>query len=91
MSSRPTRQAARRPRAEIDRNYFFGDLFLRTGVAIAAAILAVAILTPFSFEDALNGGMYAYLTIMGAFGSIGLACLIAGGHLRREATHWDMD
>jgi hypothetical protein len=28
---------------------------------------------------------------MGVFGAIGIVALAAGYHLRREATHWDLD
>lgn len=81
----------RRPRAEIDRNYFFGDVLIKTGAAVAIALVAIAIYTPFSLMDAIHEGMYDYLWVMGIFGAIGLAALIGGYHLRREATHWDFD
>ena len=81
----------RRPRAEIDRNYFFGDVLIKTGVAMGIALLLIAAYTPFSLATAYEDRMYAYLTVMGIFGAIGIACFFYGRHLRREATHWDFD
>lgn len=81
----------RRPRAEIDRNYFFGDVLIKTGAAVAIALIGIALYTPFSLMDAINDGMYDYLGVMGVFALIGLAALIGGYHLRREATHWEFD
>lgn len=81
----------RRSRAEIDRNYFFGDVFIKTGVAVAVAIGLIALYTPFTAREALADGMYAYLTVMGVFGALGLISLLAGRHLRHQATHWDYD
>jgi len=81
----------RRSRAEIDHNYFFGDVFIKTGVAVGVAIGLIALYTPFTVREALADGMYAYLSVMGAFGALGLIALLAGRHLRRQATHWDYD
>jgi len=81
----------RRSRGEIDRNYFFGDVLMRTGVAAGVAIALVAALTPFSFGQALREGLYGYLGLMTVFGLIGLTLYLSGRHLRREATHWDFD
>ncbi|MGH6951504.1 MAG: hypothetical protein ACREH4_11555 [Vitreimonas sp.] len=81
----------RRPRAEIDRNYYFGDVLIKTGVAVAVVIGLIALYTPFTLEDALRGQMYGYLSVMGVFGAIGVIAYLVGRHLRREATHWDFD
>lgn len=81
----------RRSRAEIDRNYFFGDVFIKTGVAVGVAIGLIALYTPFTVREALADGMYAYLSVMGVFGALGLISLLSGRHLRRQATHWDYD
>jgi uncharacterized membrane protein len=81
----------RRPRAEIDRNYFLGDVLIRTGMATVAALLCIAALTPFTFAQAVTGGMYGYLAVMALFASLGVAALLLGRHLRRNATHWDRD
>ena len=81
----------RRPRAEIDRNYFFGDVLIKTGVAVAVVIGLIALYTPFTLEDALRKHMYGYLSVMGVFAAIGLVAYLVGRHLRREATHWDFD
>ena len=81
----------RRPRAEIDRNYFFGDVLIKTGVAVAVAIGLIALYTPFTLKDALREHMYGYLSVMGVFAAIGLVAYLVGRHLRREATHWDFD
>lgn len=81
----------RRPRAEIDRNYFFGDVLIKTGVAVAVALGIIALSTPFTLMGALDDGMYDYVAVMSIFGAIGLAAFLAGRHLRREATHWDFD
>lgn len=91
-SSKPsTSKPQRRDRGEIDRNYFFGDVLIKTGVAVAIALAAVALITPFTLTDAINDGMYDYLAVMGTFGFIGIAAFLTGRHLRREATHWDFD
>lgn len=81
----------RRPRAEIDRNYFFGDVLIKTGVAVGVAIGMIALFTPFTLMDAINDGMFDYLAVMGLFGVVGMSLFLTGRHLRREATHWDLD
>ncbi|MGE0044286.1 MAG: hypothetical protein AB7J28_16120 [Hyphomonadaceae bacterium] len=87
MASQPRYE--RRPRGEIDRNYFFGDTFIRTGSCLWIVIAAIALLTPFTIGDALAEGMYQYLTVMALFALIGAAFILYGRHLRRCATHWD--
>lgn len=81
----------RRSRGEIDRNYFLGDVLIKTGVACALVLFAIAAYTPFSLMGAIRDGMYDYVAVMGSFGLIGVACLLTGRHLRHEATHWDFD
>ncbi len=81
----------RRPRGEIDRNYFFGDVLIKTGAAVGAAIGLIALYTPFTLMGAIEDGMYDYLAVMGVFGALGLISFLVGRHLRREATHWDFD
>lgn len=81
----------RRARAEIDRNYFFGDVLIKTGAATAMALGLIALYTPFTLTGALKDGMYDYLAVMGIFGAIGIAAYFTGRHLRHEATHWDFD
>lgn len=81
----------RRPRSEIDRNYFFGDVFIKTGVAVWVAIGLIALYTPVTLMGAINDGMYDYLAVMGTFGTLGLISFVTGRHLRRNATHWDFD
>ncbi|HWA01846.1 MAG TPA: hypothetical protein VG841_16180 [Caulobacterales bacterium] len=81
----------RRTRSEIDRNYFFGDVLIKTGVAVAFAIAAIALYTPFSVKEAMQRHMYDYLSVMAAFGIVGVAAFFGGQHLRRVATHWDFD
>ena len=81
----------RRPRAEIDRNYFFGDVLIKTGVALALVLLAIAAYTPFTLRGAFDAQMYDYLAVMGVYAAIAAACYLTGRHLRREATHWDFD
>jgi len=81
----------RRPRKEIDRNYFFGDVFIKSGVAVGVALGLIALYTPFTLMGAINDGMYDYLAVMGGFGVIGMALFLYGRFLRREATHWDFD
>ncbi|UPT61381.1 MAG: hypothetical protein M0D54_13185 [Hyphomonadaceae bacterium JAD_PAG50586_4] len=81
----------RRPRGEIDRNFFFGDVFIKTGAAVAVAIGMITLYTPFTLMDAIRDGMWDYLAVMGGFGTLGLACFLFGRHLRRQATHWDFD
>jgi hypothetical protein len=81
----------RRPRAEIDRNYFFGDVLIKTGVAVTIVLGLIALYTPFTLMGAIREGMYDYLSVMGVFAALGLAAFLAGRRLRREATHWDFD
>ena len=40
------------PRKEIDRNYFLGDIFIKTGVAVTVALCMIALYTPFTFRQA---------------------------------------
>ncbi|MBL8530492.1 MAG: hypothetical protein JNK94_02050 [Hyphomonadaceae bacterium] len=91
---RPAASAAkphRRPRGEIDRNYFFGDVLIKTGVAVGVALAVIAFSTPFTLRDAIDDGMYDYVAVMSLFGGIGLFAFLYGRHLRREATHWEFD
>ena len=85
----PKRQ--RRPRAEIDRNYFLGDVFIKTGVAATIAIIAVMLYAPGFWLGALEAHRYAYLFLLGAFVIAGLGSYLVGRHLRHEATQWDCD
>ncbi|MBL8547360.1 MAG: hypothetical protein JNL81_12915 [Hyphomonadaceae bacterium] len=91
MAKRKSSKAQRRPRGEIDRNYFFGDVLIKTGVAVAVAVGMIALYTPFSLRDAVDDGMYDYVSVMGLFVSIGLFAFLYGRHLRKEATHWEFD
>ncbi|MEZ5956268.1 MAG: hypothetical protein R3C27_03530 [Hyphomonadaceae bacterium] len=91
MAKSKTPKPHRRPRGEIDRNYFFGDVLIKTGVAVGVALAAIALYTPFSLREAIDDGMYDYVTVMGAFAGLGLFAFIYGRHLRREATHWEFD
>lgn len=81
----------RRPRGEIDRNYFFGDVLIKTGAAVGIALGLIALYTPFTLRDAIDDGMYDYVAVMGVFAGIGLFSFLYGRHLRHEATHWDLD
>jgi len=81
----------RRSRGEIDRNYFFGDVLIKTGAAVGVALLLIAVYTPFTLTDAISHRMYPYLAVMGGFAFIGLCLFLIGRHLRHEATHWDFD
>jgi hypothetical protein len=58
---------------------------------VAVALGLIALYTPFTIRDAIQDGMYAYLTLMGVFAAIGLAAYLTGRHLRHEATQWDFD
>jgi hypothetical protein len=81
----------RRPRAEIDRNYFYGDILIKTGVAAYVALGLIALYTPVTLMGAIQDGMYDYLAVMGTFAVIGAGVFFVGRHLRRQATHWDFD
>lgn len=81
----------RRSRGEIDRNYFLGDVLIKTGVAVFVALGMIALYTPFTLMDSINDGMWDYLGVMGLFGALGVALFFTGRHLRHEATHWDFD
>lgn len=81
----------RRSRGEIDRNYFFGDVLIKTGVAVAFAIIAIALYAPHTFRLAFKDRMYDYLSVIGVFAVIGLVAFFTGQHLRKVATHWDFD
>jgi len=81
----------RRGRKEIDRNYFFGDVFIKTGVAVGVALAMIAAITPLTLIDYIRDGAYDYAAVMLIFAGIGLFSFLYGRHLRREATHWDFD
>lgn len=81
----------RRPRGEIDRNYFFGDVFIKTGVALYVALGLILATTPGLLHGTLRQGMTPYFTVLGVFGVIGLVAFFVGRHLRSEATQWDFD
>ena len=81
----------RRPRGEIDRNYFFGDVFIKTGAAVAVALGMITFYTPFTIRDAVDDGMFGYLAVMGVFAGVGLFLFLYGRHLRKEATHWEFE
>jgi hypothetical protein len=85
------RKAERRPRGEIDRNFYFGDLLIKTGAATMVAMALIAAYTPFTLAEAIADGRYEYLGVMAAFGALGFIAFLLGRHLRREATHWDFD
>lgn len=85
------RKPERRPRGEIDRNYFFGDVLIKTGVAVAIVVMAIALYTPFTLLEAIEEGHLDYAVVMGGFVLLGVAAYLTGRHLRREATHWDFD
>lgn len=84
-------KAQRRPRGEIDRNYFFGDVLIKTGVALFVALGLILATTPGLLHGALQHGTTPYFTVLGVFAVIGLATFLVGRHLRREATQWDFD
>jgi hypothetical protein len=81
----------RRSRAEIDRRFLLADILRKAGGAVIALLLLIAAGTPFSAREAVTSGMTQYLSIMIGFGAIGVGLMIAGGALRRHATHWDQD
>ncbi len=91
MAKRKSSKPQRRPRSEIDRNYFFGDVLIKTGVAVAVVLGAVALYTPFTLRGAIDDGMYDYVAVMGLFAALGLFAFIYGRHLRKEATHWEFE
>lgn len=91
MAKRKPSKPHRRPRGEIDRNYFFGDVLIKTGVAVGVALAAIALYTPFSLRQAVDDGMYDYVSVLGIFAGLGLFAFIYGRHLRREATHWEFE
>ncbi len=86
-----THKPHRRPRSEIDRNYFFGDVFIKTGVAVAVALGMIMLYTPFTIRDAVDDGKFDYLAVMGVFAGAGIFLFIYGRFLRKEATHWEFD
>lgn len=83
-------QRKQRPRTEIDRNYFFADVFRRTGAALFVAIGLLMAYTPFSVGEATHNGVN-FGSLMGIFIVIGVSLYLYGRHLRREATHWEAD
>lgn len=96
MSKRKAREPTkdrpvRRPRAEIDRNFFLGDVFIKTGAACGVALILIAIYTPFTLMGAIESRMYDYLAVVGCFAALGAMSYLLGRHLRHEATHWDFD
>lgn len=89
--TKAARAPERRSRGEIDRNYFYGEIFIKTGVAVGVALGAIALYTPFTIADALRDGMTEYLAVMTGFGLLGATSFLFGRHLRKQATHWDFD
>lgn len=81
----------RRTRREIDRKYFFGDVFIKTGVATGVALGGILLITPFTLADTVYDGAWDYLAVLGAFAALGMGSFLYGRRLRREATHWDFD
>lgn len=79
-----------RPRAEIDRNYFFGDVLRKTGAALWVALFLISAYTPFSWGQAQHNSTN-FGTVVAVFAVIGVALYLYGRHLRREATHWEAD
>src|SRR5678815_3424189 len=45
-----------RPRGEIDRNYFFGDVLRKSGGARFVALFLISAYTPFSWGQAQHNG-----------------------------------
>jgi membrane protein DedA with SNARE-associated domain len=92
MAKRKAAESKRkqRPRGEIDRNYFFGDVFRKTGAALWVALFLISAYTPFSWGQAQHNGA-SFGTVVAIFAVIGVALYWYGGHLRREATHWEAD
>jgi len=81
----------RRPRGEIDRNYFLGDVFIKTGVAMVVAIALVVVYAPLMLRDAITSHHYAYPALLAAFAMVGGICFMLGRHLRASATQWEAD
>ena len=81
----------RRPRNEIDRNYFLGDVFIKTGVAASLAILAVGLYAPAYWLREMDSHHYNYVFLLGAFVVFGLGSFVFGRHLRKLATQWEAD
>lgn len=79
-----------RPRAEIDRNYFLGDVLRKTGASLWVALFLISAYTPFSWGQAQHNSVN-FGTVVAIFAVIGLALYLYGRHLRREATHWEAD
>ncbi len=92
MAKRKTAAPKRkqRPRGEIDRNYFFGDVLRKTGAALWVALLLISAYTPFSWGQAQHNSAN-FGTLVAIFAVIGVALFLYGRHLRREATHWEAD
>ncbi len=93
MAKRKARapKVERRPRGEIDRNYFFGDVFRKTGRALFVVLAFILATTPGLLHGALQQGMTPYFVVLGAFGAVAVLLYMAGRHLRREATQWEFD
>jgi len=87
-STKPKLQ--RRPRGEIDRNYFFGDVLRKTGAALWVVLFLISAYTPFSWGQAQHNSAN-FGTVVAIFAVIGVVLYLYGRHLRREATHWEAD
>jgi hypothetical protein len=81
----------RRPRAEIDRNYFLGDVFIKTGVAVEVAILMVSLYSSTLLRQAIGAHQYGYPIVLGTFVALGGLAFLIGRHLRQAATQWEAD
>ena len=91
MSKPAAPHERRRTRGEIDRNYFIGDVLIKTGVAIIAALAAIIAYTQHGFRVAFEDRLYDYLAVISVFTAIGAVSFFYGQHLRRVATHWDFE
>jgi hypothetical protein len=85
-----TPKLKQRPRGEIDRNYFFGDVLRKTGGALWVALFLISAYTPFSWGQAQHNSA-SFGIVVAIFAVIGFGLYLYGGHLRREATHWEAD
>ncbi len=81
----------RRPRAEIDRNYFMGDVFIKTGVAVVFAIALIGFYSPGLLRRTWEAHDYGYAILLGSFAAAGALAYLIGRHLRHAATQWEAD
>lgn len=76
-------------RARINRRYVLGDTLMKTSGACWAAILGLALLTPYTIRSAPQDVAGPYAALMAAFGLGAISLWVAGLRIRKAAARMD--